>query len=53
MKSTEPLDFNEILVNGIVLNVVSMNNISYLRKSLFKKLSAFKVYLIRMHCYAM
>ena len=28
-----------------------MNN-SYLRKSLFKKLSAFKVYLIRMHCYA-
>ena len=29
-----------------------MNNISYLRKSLFKKLSAIQVYLIRMHCYA-
>ena len=38
-----PLEFNEILVNGSVLNVVSMDNISFLRKSLFKKLSAFKV----------
>ena len=28
-----------------------MNNISYSRKSLFKKLSAFQVYLIRMHSY--
>ena len=37
-----PLDFNEILMNGSVLNVVSMDNISFLRKSLFKKLSAFK-----------
>ena len=37
------LDFNEILVNGSVLNVVSRDNISFLRKSLFKKLSAFKV----------
>ena len=39
----EPLDFNETLINGSVLNVVSMNNIRFLRKSLFKKLSAFKV----------
>ena len=39
-----PLDFNEILVNGSVLNVVSMDNISFfLRKSLFKKLSVFQV----------
>ena len=37
------LDFNEILVSGSVVNVVSMENISFLRKSLFKKLSAFKV----------
>ena len=37
-----PLDFNEILVNGSVINVVSMDNISFWRKSLFKKLSAFK-----------
>ena len=37
-----PLDFNEILVNGSVLNVVSMDNISFLRKSLYKKLLAFK-----------
>ena len=43
-----PHDFNEILVNGSVLNVVSMDNISFLRKSLFKKLSAFKViYFVR------
>ena len=39
----EPLDFNETLVNGSVVNVVSMNNIRVLRKSLSKKLSAFKV----------
>ena len=39
----EPLDFNGTLVNGSVLNVVSINNIRSLRKSLFKKLSAFKV----------
>ena len=39
-----PLDFNEILVNGSVLNVVSMDNIIFLRKSLFKKLSAFKAF---------
>ena len=38
-----PLDFNEIWVNGSVLNVVSMNNVSFLRKLLLKKLSAFKV----------
>ena len=37
-----PLDFNEILVNGSVFNVVSMDNISFLRKSLYKKLSEFK-----------
>ena len=37
-----PLDFDEILVNGSVLNVVSMD-ISFLPKSFFKKLSAFKV----------
>ena len=37
-----PLDFNEILVNGSVLNVISMDNISFWRKSIFKKLSAFK-----------
>ena len=37
-----PLDFNEILVNGSVLNVVSMDNINFLRKSLYKKLSALK-----------
>ena len=39
----EPLDFNETLINGSVLNVVLMNNISFFRKSLFKNLSAFKV----------
>ena len=39
----EPLDYNETLVIGSVLNVVSINNIRFLRKSLFKKLSAFKV----------
>ena len=43
LKSTGPLDFNEILVNGSVLNAVSIYNISFLRKSLFKKLSKFKV----------
>ena len=39
----EPLDFNKTLVNGSVLNVASMNNIRFLKKSLFKKLSVFKV----------
>ena len=39
----ESLDFHETLINGSVLNVVSMNNISFLWKSLFQKLSAFKV----------
>ena len=39
----EPLDFNETLVNGSGLNVVSINNIRFLQKSLLKKLSAFKV----------
>ena len=39
----EPLDFNETLIDGSVLNVVSVNNMSFLQKSLFKKLSAFKV----------
>ena len=38
-----PLDFKETLVNVSVLNVVSLNNIRFLRKSLFKKLSALKV----------
>ena len=38
-----PLDFNESYVNGIVLNLVSLNNIRFLRKSIFKKLSALKV----------
>ena len=38
-----PLDFNESSVNGIVLNLVSLNNIRFLRKSIFKKLSALKV----------
>ena len=38
-----PLDFNETLVICSVLNVVSLNNIRFLLKSLFKKLSALKV----------
>ena len=37
------LDFIETLVNGSIFNVVSINNIRSLRKSLFKKLSALKV----------
>ena len=37
-----PLDFNETLVNGSILNTVSINNIRFSGK-LFKKLSAFKV----------
>ena len=37
-----PLDLNKTFVNSSVLNVVSMDNISFLRKSLFKKLTAFK-----------
>ena len=39
----EPLDFNEILVSGSVHSVVSMNKISFLRKSLIKKILVFKV----------
>ena len=39
----EPLDFSKTLINGSVLNVVSMNNVSFLQKSLFKKLSIFEV----------
>ena len=37
-----PLDFNETFVNSSVLNVVSINGTRFLRKSLFKKLLAFK-----------
>ena len=39
----DPLDFNETLVNGSVFNIVSINNIRFLRKSLFIKLSSFKI----------
>ena len=39
----EPLDFNETLVNGRVLDVVSINTTLFLRKSLFQKSLAFKV----------
>ena len=39
----EPLDFNETLINGSVLNVVSMNKIRFLQNSLLRKLSAFEV----------
>ena len=39
----EQLDFYETLVNSSVLNVVSINDIHLLRKSLLKKYSAFKV----------
>ena len=38
-----PLDFNETFVNSSVLNVVSINDTRFLRKSLFKKLLAFSV----------
>ena len=37
-----PLDFDETLVNGSVLNVVHLIIFVFLRKSLFKKLSALK-----------
>ena len=37
------LDFNETFVNSSVLNVVSINDTRFLRKSLFKKLLAFSV----------
>ena len=42
-----PLEFNETLVSGSVLNVVSIINIRFifLRKSLLKKLSAFKLFI--------
>ena len=36
-----PLDFNETFINSSVLNVVSINDIRFLPKSLFKKLLAF------------
>ena len=37
-KIDRPLDFNETFVNSSVLNVVSINDTRFLRKSLFKKL---------------
>ena len=44
----EPPDFNKTLVNGSVLNVVSMNNIRFLQKSLFKKFISVWSYLFCM-----
>ena len=38
-----PPDFNENLSTNIVLNVVSYNDVRFLRKLLFKKLYSFKV----------
>ena len=40
-----PLDFNETFINSSVLNVVSINDTRFLRKSLFKKLLTFKLYI--------
>ena len=39
----EPLDFNETLANNCVINIIPMNNVRFLRKTLFKKLSALRV----------
>ena len=41
----EPLDFNETLVNGSVLNVVLMNNILFLRKHYLKSLQYLKLFI--------
>ena len=39
----ETLDFNENMSTNLVLNVVSYNDVFFLRKLLFKKLFSFKV----------
>ena len=42
----EPLNFNENMGNNMVINVVSLNDVRFLRKLLFKKVFSYNIIIL-------